>query len=117
MLVFISWIVTGLGCILMVFGANLHIIHIKVTNVINSVKLFFKKSTDHLIIFVNLGNYEIIYLRFGGSHINRILMSDINRQSFFFFCFALGFRAGFFVICMLFLNSSCATAKIYCWLM
>lgn len=104
----------------MVFGANLHIIHIKVINVINSVKLFFKKSTDHLIIFVNLGNYEIIFLRFGGSHINRILMSDINRQSFFFalLCFALGFRAGFFlVICMLFLNSSYATAKIYCWLM
>lgn len=79
----------------MVFGANLHIIHIKVINVINSVKLFFKKSTDHLIIFVNLGNYEIIFLRFGGSHINRILMSDINRQSFFWLCFALGFRAGF----------------------
>lgn len=55
------------GYILMIFGANLTIVHIKATNVINSVKLFFKKSTDHLIIFVNLG------LRFGGSHINRTL--------------------------------------------
>lgn len=45
------------GYILMMFGANLSIIHIKVTNVINSMQLFKKKkknSTDHLIIFVNL---------------------------------------------------------------
>lgn len=42
------------GYILMIFGANLSIIHIKVTNVINSVQLLKKNSTDHLIIFVNL---------------------------------------------------------------
>ena len=61
------------GYILMIFGAHFTIIHIKATSVTNSGKLFFKKSTDHLIIFVNLGNYEIIFLRFGGSHINRTL--------------------------------------------
>lgn len=38
----------------MIFGANLSIIHVKVTNVINSVQLLKKNSTDHLIIFVNL---------------------------------------------------------------
>lgn len=53
-LAFISRIVTGPD-ILMIFGTNLSIIHIKVTSVINSVQLFKKKNcTDHLIIFVNL---------------------------------------------------------------
>lgn len=42
------------GYILMIFGANLSIIHIKVTNVINSMQLFKKNSTDRLIIFLNL---------------------------------------------------------------
>lgn len=32
------------GYILMMFGANLSIIHIKVTNVINSMQLFKKKK-------------------------------------------------------------------------
>lgn len=68
------------GYILMIFGANLSIIHIKGTSVINSVQLFKTKQnkpTDHLIIFVNFGNYESIFLRFGGSHVNRRLMSEI----------------------------------------
>lgn len=63
----------------MIFGATLSIIHIKATSVITSVQLFKKKknSTDHLIIFVNFGNYESIFLRFGASHVNRRLMSEI----------------------------------------
>lgn len=66
------------GYVLMIFGATLSIIHIKATNVITSVQLLKKKnSTDHLIIFVNFGNYESIFLRFGASHINRRLMSEI----------------------------------------
>lgn len=52
----------------MIFGANLSILHIKGTNVINSVQLFKNNPTDHLIIFVNFGNYEHLFLKFGGSH-------------------------------------------------
>lgn len=37
------------GYILMMFGANLSIIHIKVTNVINSMQLFKKKKTLQII--------------------------------------------------------------------
>lgn len=38
--------------ILMIFGANLSILHIKGTNVINSAQLFKNNPTDHLIIFL-----------------------------------------------------------------
>lgn len=37
---------------LMIFGANLSILHIKGTNVINSAQLFKNNPTDHLIIFL-----------------------------------------------------------------
>lgn len=63
------------GYILVIFGANLSIIHIEATNVINGEQLLKIYRSFHY--FVNFGNYESIFLRFGGSHINRRLMSEI----------------------------------------
>lgn len=53
------------GYILMIFGANLSIIHIKVTNVINSMQLFKKNSTDRLIIFLNLVIMKVYFWDLG----------------------------------------------------
>lgn len=62
----------------MIFGANLSILHIKGTNVINSVQLFKKQPYRSFnYFFVNFGNYEHVFLKFGGSHMNRKLMSEI----------------------------------------
>lgn len=71
--------------ILMIFGATLKRYPHSKHQCNTSVRLFKKKKqqqnktipTDHLIIFVDFGNYESLFLRFGGSHMNRRLMSEI----------------------------------------
>lgn len=68
------------GYILMIFGATLKRYPHSKHQCNTSVRLFKKNKTiptDHLIIFVDFGNYESLFLRFGGSHIIRRLMSEI----------------------------------------